>query len=72
MDVRRGEGGPQARTPRLPVRCVENANGLRADQAPRGRLWALGCFFYVGWAALAEYVVVLSQHGKLLGVFRLK
>jgi hypothetical protein len=32
-DVRRGEGGPETRTPRLPVRCVENANGLRAGSS---------------------------------------
>jgi hypothetical protein len=67
MDVRGGEDGPLARTPSLPVRCVENANGLRAGSSAGGKA------FYVRWAALAEYTVVLSQQGKLLlGVFRLE
>jgi hypothetical protein len=38
MDVRGGEDGPLARTPSLPVRRVENANGLRAGSSAGGKL----------------------------------
>jgi hypothetical protein len=43
-DVRRGEGGPQARTPRLPVRCVENANGLRAGSSAEVKVMGVATF----------------------------
>lgn len=44
MDVRGGEDGPLARTPSLPVRRVENANGLRAGSSAGGKVMNVEIF----------------------------
>jgi hypothetical protein len=72
MDVRGGEDGPLARTPSLPVRCVENANGLRAGSSAGGKVMSVEIFLCPLGSSGGEYGRPVEQRRLLLGVIRLE